>query len=157
MWQYLERIGRSPSTSAKFALGIIQAGLGFWILVYGISLAGDDAMVAMGWLALAYLLHTTGELCLSPVGLSMVTKLSVPRVVGLMMGVWFLASSLAHYVAGFIAAAASVEGGATASAQESLPIYAAVFGTVGWVGVVVGLILLALAPFLTRLVRRAVH
>jgi len=102
--------------------------------------------------AAAYLLHTTGELCLSPVGLSMVTRLSVPRVVGLMMGVWFLASAFSHYVGGLIAAGASVSEspGVTLAAAESLRVYADMFGSVAWVGVGVGAVVLVLAPLLRR-------
>ena len=107
LWVALARRGFEPSTPAKFGLGVLQVGLGFAALVYGAQQADSSGLVAAGWLALAYLLHTTGELCLSPVGLSMVTKLSVPRVVGLMMGVWFLSSAFSHYVAGLIAAGAS--------------------------------------------------
>ncbi len=109
LWVALARRRFEPSTPAKFGLGVVQVGLGFAALVYGAQHADANGMVAAGWLALAYLLHTTGELCLSPVGLSMVTKLSVPRVVGLMMGVWFLSSAFSHYVGGLIAAGASVE------------------------------------------------
>ncbi|MEM9620147.1 MAG: oligopeptide:H+ symporter [Pseudomonadota bacterium] len=150
LWQGLGRAGREPSTAAKFGLGVTQAGLGFLILVYGISLADETGQVAMIWLALAYLVHTTGELCLSPVGLSMVTRLAVSQVVGLMMGVWFLASSVAHYVAGLIAAVASVDGGGEASARDSLLVYQDTFYTVGMVGLVLGLVLLLIAPLLTR-------
>jgi POT family proton-dependent oligopeptide transporter len=79
LWVKLSASGFEPSTPAKFGLGILQVGLGFAVLVFGASLS-DDGKVAIFWLALMYLLHTTGELCLSPVGLSMVTKLSVQRV-----------------------------------------------------------------------------
>ena len=127
-----------------------QAGLGFLLLVYGIEHADEAGQVAMVWLALAYMVDTTGELCISPVGLSMVTKLAVSKVVGLMMGVWFLASSVAHYLAGIIAAIASVEGGAAAAAQDSLSVYAETFNLVGVVGVVTGVFLLLIAPFVTR-------
>ncbi len=150
LWQWLGSRHREPSAATKFGLGVTQAGLGFLILVYGISHADSTGQVAMVWLALAYLIHTTGELCLSPVGLSMVTKLSVARVVGLMMGVWFLASSVAHYVAGLIAAIAQVEGGAGASSLDSLQVYAETFYTVGMVGLGTGVFLLILSPFLTR-------
>ncbi len=150
LWQWLASRGWEPSTSAKFGLGVTQAGLGFMLLVYGIDHADEAGQVAMVWLALAYLIHTTGELCLSPVGLSMVTKLAVTRVVGLMMGVWFLASSVAHYVAGLIAAVASVDGGAEANAQHSLAVYQDTFYTVGVVGIGTGVLLLLLAPFITR-------
>jgi POT family proton-dependent oligopeptide transporter len=154
LWQWLASRGWEPSSSAKFGLGVLQAGLGFLLLVYGIGFADSQGQVAMGWLALAYLIHTTGELCLSPVGLSMVTRLAVAKVVGLMMGVWFLASSVAHYVAGLIAGLASVEGGAGANSVDSLTVYADTFYVVGMVGVVTGILLLLLAPLLTRWVRR---
>ena len=76
LWLYLARRGWEPSTPMKFALSLIQLGLGFLFLVYGASLATDPTQVALVWLVLLYLLHTTGELCISPVGLSMTTKLS---------------------------------------------------------------------------------
>ena len=151
LWVGLSKRGWEPSTPAKFGLGIVQVGLGFAALVYGAHHADAQGLVAAGWVALAYLLHTTGELCLSPVGLSMVTRLSVPRVVGLMMGVWFLASAFSHYVGGLIAAGASTsEAGATLSASESLAVYADTFGYVAWVGVGVGAGVLILAPLLKR-------
>ena len=148
-WVRLSAAGWEPSTPTKFALALLQVGLGFYALVLGIQSA-DQGVVALGWLVLAYLLHTTGELCLSPVGLSMVTKLSVPRLVGLMMGVWFLASSAAHYVAGIIAAMASVEGGAEASSDASLLAYSDTFALVAEVAVIAGLVLLVLAIPLRR-------
>ena len=80
IWVYLSNKGLEPSTPAKFGLAIIQVGLGFAVLVLGIQFADEGGQVAAFWLILMYLLHTTGELCLSPVGLSMVTKLSVTRV-----------------------------------------------------------------------------
>ncbi|MDA0273236.1 MAG: peptide MFS transporter, partial [Proteobacteria bacterium] len=100
VWVKLGQRGMEPSTPMKFGLGIFQVGLGFAALILGASLAGPDGKVAVVWLALMYLLHTTGELCLSPVGLSMVTRLSVARVGGMMMGVWFLSSSFAAYAGG---------------------------------------------------------
>ncbi len=152
LWQSLHRRGLEPSHTAKFGLAVSQVGLGFLVLVYGIDHADSAGQVALVWLALAYLVHTTGELCLSPVGLSMVTKLAVPKVLGLMMGVWFLSSSVANYVGGLIAAMASVEGGEAAAAQESLVIYQETFYLVGVVGLATGLALLVIAPLLTRLV-----
>ncbi len=159
LWVALAARRFEPSTPAKFGLGVVQVGLGFAALVYGASHADDNGMVAAGWLALAYLLHTTGELCLSPVGLSMVTKLSVPRVVGLMMGVWFLSSAFSHYVAGLIAAGASVSevpGEAVAGAQ-SLQIYVETFGFLAWVAVVVGAVVLGLAPLVRRFMHESEH
>ena len=151
LWVRLGARGAEPATPAKFAFALLQVGLGFAVLVFGIEQAGEDGRVALIWLVLAYLLHTTGELCLSPVGLSMVTRLSVPRLVGLMMGVWFLASSAAHYVAGWIAALAAVDGGANADTSSAVAVYAQTFSLVAEVAIVVGLILLALSKLLKRL------
>jgi POT family proton-dependent oligopeptide transporter len=152
LWVVLARRRFEPSTPAKFGLGVVQVGLGFAALVYGAQHADANGMVAAGWIALAYLLHTTGELCLSPVGLSMVTKLSVPRVVGLMMGVWFLSSAFAHYVGGVIAAGASVveTPGEVVGTTQSLAIYASTFGFVAWVAVGVGGAVLLVSPIVKR-------
>ncbi|MES2429964.1 MAG: peptide MFS transporter [Bacteroidota bacterium] len=93
----------NPSGPVKFALGLILLGLGFAILAYGslnIPSGAKTASVSMIWLILAYLLHTLGELCLSPVGLSYVSKLSPPKLLGLMFGIWFIANFIANYLAG---------------------------------------------------------
>ena len=98
-----------PSTPVKFGLGILQAGLGFGALVFGAQFPNEAGQVAMIWLILAYLLHTTGELCLSPVGLSAVTKLSIGNVVGVSMGTWFLATALSETVATRIGKMAAID------------------------------------------------
>jgi POT family proton-dependent oligopeptide transporter len=93
----------NPSGPVKFALGLILLGAGFGLLAYGsssVSQGARTASVSMIWLILAYLLHTMGELCLSPVGLSYVSKLSPPKIVGLMFGVWFIANFIGNYLAG---------------------------------------------------------
>ncbi len=154
MWTRLAAKGREPSTPVKFSLGLMQVGLGFLVLVWGSQMTvGADFKVPLVWLALAYLLHTTGELCLSPVGLSMITKLSVPRLVGLMMGVWFLSSSLAQYAGGLIARLASVEtvGGEVLDPGKALATYLDVFWTIGWVAVVIGVFLFLISPFIRRM------
>jgi POT family proton-dependent oligopeptide transporter len=152
LWYALGKRGREPSTPTKFGLGVIQVGLGFAVLVYGAREGADDGIVPLVWLVAAYLLHTTGELCLSPVGLSMVTKLSVPRVVGLMMGAWFLSSAFSQYVGGIIAAGASVSEtpGEAIDPVASLPIYVDTFAMLAWVAVGVGVVVLVLAPWLRR-------
>lgn len=103
LWSTLGARNLEPSTPMKFALGLAQLGLGFAILVLGASLAQASGMTNVWFLVFGYLLHTTGELCTSPVGLSMVTKLSPPKSVGLVMGAWFLSSSFAHFAASAIA------------------------------------------------------
>jgi POT family proton-dependent oligopeptide transporter len=108
--------------------------------------------VPLIWLFLAYLLHTTGEICLSPVGLSMITKLSAPKLVGLMMGVWFLSSALAHTLAGEIAkrTASETVGGVVIDPRAQLDTYIDVFQQIGLVGVGIGVVLLVLSPFLKK-------
>ena len=153
LWTWLGRRRMEPSTPVKFGLGLVQVGLGFLVLVVGIThFAGPDFRVPLVWLALAYLLHTTGEICLSPVGLSMITKLSVPRVVGLMMGVWFMSSALAHTLAGLIAKATSgaTVGGVVVDPRAQLDTYADIFSKIGWVGVAIGVVVLLLSPWLKR-------
>ncbi|MFV3073240.1 peptide MFS transporter [Niveispirillum fermenti] len=152
-WVKLAQKGLEPSTPLKFALAIIQVGLGFGALVVGASLAGEDGQTALFWLALAYLLHTTGELCLSPVGLSMISRLSVARITAMVMGVWFLASSGAHFLAGIVAAMASTstEPGREMTAVESLPVYTAVFHDLFIGAAVIGVIVVLISPFLKRL------
>lgn len=151
-WTALSRSGLDPSAPAKFGLGIIQAGLGFLALAWGIASASEDGSVAFSWLVLAYLLHTTGELCLSPVGLSTVTKLSVPRIVGFMMGGWFLAMGFANNVAAIFAGLASAEtaGGVVLDKQAALEGYYDLFFALGLVACAAGGAVLLVAPLLRR-------
>jgi POT family proton-dependent oligopeptide transporter len=150
LWLQLGNRHLEPSTPMKFAVAVLLVGAGFAALVVGAQSAGDSGRVALGYLVFAYFLHTLGELCLSPVGLSMVTRLSVPRVLGLMMGVWFLSSSVSHYVAGLIAAMASIEGGSQAASVDSLQVYSTTFLQVAEIAAVVALGVLVLTPVLKR-------
>ncbi len=152
IWVKLSQKDREPSTPVKFALAIFQVGLGFAVLVLGISQAGEDGQVAVIWLVLMYLLHTTGELCLSPVGLSMVTKLSVQKVAAMMMGVWFLSSALAAYAGGMIAGLMAIEDspGSTVSPLDSLAVYSNVFESLAWLAVLMGVGLFLVSPWLSR-------
>jgi len=147
LWVYLARKGWEPSTPMKFSLAIAQVGLGFLVLVYGAGLA-DGGKIALIWIVLLYLLHTTGELCLSPVGLSMVTKLSVAKMVGFMMGVWFLASAAANYIAGTIAKMTSSANGV--SSAEALSLKMDVYMNVGLLALGIALALAVLSPLLKK-------
>lgn len=153
LWVALAKRGAEPNTVAKFGLGIFQLGLGFLALVWGISMTGPEALVPVVWIFVIYLLHTMGELCLSPVGLSAVTKLSVPRIVGMMMGAWFLASGFGNYLAGIIAASTGAEtvGGEIVNMEAAKAQYADVYMNVGIIAVVIAVIVVALSPFLKRL------
>ncbi|MBL6692217.1 MAG: peptide MFS transporter [Pseudomonadales bacterium] len=152
IWVKLAQKDMEPSTPLKFGLGIAQVGLGFVALIIGASFAGEDGKVAVFWLALMYLLHTTGELCLSPVGLSMVTRLSVAQVGGMMMGVWFLSSAFAAYVAGMIAGAMAIgDGGADVSlGLESLAVYVGVFEKLAILAISIGVGLMIVSPWLAK-------
>lgn len=152
MWNAMARRGIEPSIPIKFAIALMGVGAGFLFLVWGAQFAGEDFKVALWWLAGLYLIHSAAELCISPVGLSMVTKLSIARVVGLMMGVWFLSISVAQYVGGVVAQVASVEtvGGQVTNLKVSLDTYAGVFQTIGLWSMGIGVALLILSPLLKK-------
>ena len=103
MWVALARRNLNPSAPAKFALGLMLMGSGFLVMAAAAAIVAHGSKVLPYWLLVTYLLHTFGELCLSPVGLSYYTKLAPKRFVGQMMGMWFLATSLGNLVAGLIA------------------------------------------------------
>ena len=153
LWTVLGQRGLEPSTPVKFALGIAQAGLGFGALVWGASKPDEAGLVAGYWMVLAYMLHTTGELCLSPVGLSAVTKLAVPSVVGVMMGSWFLATAYSEFVAAQLAKLAAIEtvDGTVTDIGAALDSYTALFSDLFYVGLGVAVILFVISPLLRRL------
>jgi proton-dependent oligopeptide transporter, POT family len=156
LWVWLARRKMEPSTPVKFALGILQLGLGFGVLWWGAQSANESGMVWMGWLLLGYLLHTTGELCISPVGLSMITKLSPTRIVSTVMGAWFLATAFSNFLAGMIAALTGVQdvaedGAATIPAPiDTVHVYGGVFGQIALVAIGSAVVCLALAPLLKK-------
>jgi POT family proton-dependent oligopeptide transporter len=152
LWTFLAKRGWEPSTPVKFSLGIMQAGLGFGALVFGAQFPDAAGKVAIIWIVLAYLLHTTGELCLSPVGLSAVTKLAVPKVVGVMMGSWFLATAYAEFVAAQISklAAVKTDAGVVTDMAAALFTYNDLFSKLLWIGLGIGLFMLLISPLLRR-------
>jgi POT family proton-dependent oligopeptide transporter len=152
LWTFLSKRNLEPTTPVKFGLGIIQAGLGFGALVYGAQFPDAAGKVAMIWLILAYMLHTTGELCLSPVGLSAVTKLSIGRVVGVSMGTWFLATALSETVATRLGKLAAVQTsqGEVSDAATALATYTQLFEFLMYVGLGVGVLVLLVSPLLKR-------
>jgi dipeptide/tripeptide permease len=102
MWVKLSKIGKNPNIPMKFAFGVLQLGLGFLLTYVGFQLSTDN-LVPLFILILLYMLHTTGELFLSPIGLSMVTKLSPKNMAGTAMGAWFLSFAIANLLGGQIA------------------------------------------------------
>jgi len=147
LWNGLARRGLEPPIPIKFGLALVGVGAGFLFLVWGSQFAGSDFKVGIWWIAGLYLIHSIAELMISPVGLSMITKLSIARIVGLMMGVWFLSISVAQYVAGAVAQVASVEtvGGQVTNLQVSLNTYLHVFTIIGEWAVGFGVVLLLLS------------
>jgi POT family proton-dependent oligopeptide transporter len=137
-------------------MGIVQLGLGYLMLLIGNWLAGPEAMVPLFILGLMYLLHTTGELFLSPIGLSMVTKLSPQHMTGSAMGAWFLSFTFSMYLAAVLAKLTGADGGTGEAVvalvpAESLAQYVNVFGKMGFVTVGIGIALILVSKPLNRM------
>ncbi|MBQ1498333.1 MAG: peptide MFS transporter [Sphingomonas sp.] len=147
LWTALAKRGLEPSIPVKFGIALIGVAAGFLLLVWGSRYADANFQVGIWWLAGLYFIHSFAELCISPVGLSMITKLSIARVVGLMMGVWFLSISVAQYFAGVIAQFASVDtvGGQVTNLKTSLTVYVDVFTTISIAAILLGVLLLLLS------------
>ncbi|QDT05795.1 Di-/tripeptide transporter [Rubripirellula lacrimiformis] len=120
MWNKLESKKMNPNTMIKFGLGIGQLGVGFLVFALSARFMDDEGKVGMIFLLVGYLLITSGELFLSPIGLSKVTELSPAKLVAFMMGVWFLSSSFAHYIAGLIAKLTTGGGHGEGEASEAV-------------------------------------
>jgi POT family proton-dependent oligopeptide transporter len=152
LWTWLGRKSLDPNPVWKFGLALLQVGGGFLLLVYGAKFADAQFRVPLIFLALAYLLHTTGELCMSPVGLSEVTKLAPPVLLSTMVAVWFLSVSWANAIGAQIAKLTGSEtvGGEVLDHHASLVASNQVFTVIGWVAVGVGVLFLALGPFLKK-------
>jgi len=152
LWVKLAAIGKEPSTPVKFALGILQLGLGFLVLAFGARMGYENGQAFILWLLLGYMLHTTGELCLSPVGLSMVTKLAPVRMVSMVMGAWFLSNAFANYFAGVLARLTSADAGAgdVVDPLATIQIYGEFFQQIGLVAIGVSVLLFALVPVLRK-------
>jgi len=139
MWVRLAQRNANPSIPLKFALGLFGLAVGFFVLAWGSANASETDKVAMTWLIVTYFLHTCGELCLSPVGLSSMTKLAPRNRVGQMMGVWFIAAALGNLFAGLVA-----------GQLEDLP-HSVLFWNVALFVGGVGVIALLVSPFVRRL------
>ena len=142
LWVWLSRRNAEPSSPRKFSIGLILLGIGFVVVMFGTMTvaSGQTGRMAVWWLVFAYMLHTCGELALSPVGLSTITKLSPKRMVGQMMGIWFMATSLGNLIAGLLAAQIGAAGGAAGDISPSQAVD--VFSFVAMVSIGFGLLLL---------------
>ncbi len=155
LWTFLGARGIEPATPYKFALGLFQLGLGFGAFWWGANHADARGMVAVSWLLLGYMLQTTGELCISPVGLSMVTKLSPKILVSTVMGGWFLATAFSQYLAAIISQFTGVSEGNGGeqfipAPIETVHVYGDVFQKIAIAALAAGVICLVLAPLLKK-------
>jgi len=135
-WLWVRLGPKEPSSPVKFTIGLFFAGLGFLLLVPGSTIAQTGVRVSPLWLVGVYFLEVVGELCLSPVGLSLVTKLSPAKIVGMMMGVWFLAIAMGSYIAGRLA---------------GFPLTPKLFTSVGLVAIIASVILALLIKPMKKL------
>ncbi len=147
LWLWLARRGLEPSTPAKFGLALLQVGLSFLVLVWGAK--ANAGLTPVIFIFLIYFFQTTGELCLSPVGLSAMNRLAPAHMASLIMGTWFFASATGNFAAGLIAAAAGGGHGAegVATKEGTLEVYA----NVGWIAVAVGVGVVLISPLIKRL------
>ena len=148
LWTTLGRKGLEPSAPAKFGLGIVQLGIGFLVLVAGSAAAGDS-MVPVLFIFLIYLFHTTGELCLSPVGLSAMNRLAPVHLASLIMGTWFFASATGNFAAGLISAATGSEAASGEGAGREVVM--AVYSQIGWIAIGVGIAVVVISPLIKKL------
>ena len=148
LWTTLGRKGLEPSAPAKFGLGIVQLGIGFLVLVAGSAAAGDS-MVPVLFIFLIYLFHTTGELCLSPVGLSAMNRLAPAHLASLIMGTWFFASATGNFAAGLISAATGSEAASGEGAGREVVM--AVYSQIGWIAIGVGIAVVVISPLIKKL------
>ena len=152
LWPWLARRGKEPSTPLKFAISFILLGIGFYVFYLGCIAHKDSGIIPLWPFLLGYMFIILGELCISPIGLSMVTKLSPLKIVALMMGIWFFASAIGEFLAGKIGSLMSVPQSVLDKNDPvlSLPYYADVIQKIGIVSAGIGILLLFTVPFLKK-------
>lgn len=157
LWIWLARKKMNPSTPVKFAMGVFLAGAGYLVLVLGMKATGSAGMTAVIFIFLIYFIHTMGELMVSPVGLSAVTKLAPVQAVGMSMGAWFLYSGLSNYLAGIIARTTGAEtiGGQLTDVGAAKATYIEVYSNVGYVAIGIAVFMLLISPLIKKLMAGA--
>jgi POT family proton-dependent oligopeptide transporter len=145
LWQYLGKRNLEPSAPAKFGLALMQVGAAFLVFVLGANLSGD-ALTPVFFVFALYFLQTTGELCLSPVGLSAMNRLAPRFMASLIMGAWFYMTAVGNFVAGKIGEATGGESG-----EMSRDLTLSIYNEIGWIAVGCGVLVLAVSPLIKRL------
>jgi len=161
LWGWLDKVGADPSKPIKSALGLMFAGLSFIPLAIAAQQTGvSGEQASVWWLVLAYFILEIGEMCLSPVGLSAVTQLSMPRVVSLMMGTWFLATAFSETLAALFGKLAAIEiedGGKLVQHSAEWTAAAAKYEHLFWLMMWIGLGFAAIAFIASPLIKRGMH
>jgi POT family proton-dependent oligopeptide transporter len=145
LWQALGRKGLDPSAPAKFSLALLQVGLSFLVFVWGAESVGPAALTPVIFVFLIYLLQTTGELCLSPVGLSAMNRLSPLHLASFIMGAWFYMAAVGNFVAGKIGEATGGKSG-----EMSKDVTLAIYSRIGWITIGIGVVVLLVSPVVRR-------
>jgi POT family proton-dependent oligopeptide transporter len=145
LWQWLGKRGWEPSAPTKFGFALLQVGLGFLVFVWGSRAVGVETMTPVLLVFVIYLLHTTAELCLSPVGLSAMTRLSPVHLGSFIMGAWFYMTAVGQFVAGKIGEATGGESG-----EMSKELTLAIYSKIGWITMGVAVVVFLLAPIVKR-------
>jgi|688.fasta_scaffold03443_19 POT family proton-dependent oligopeptide transporter len=155
LWIYLSKKKSEPNTIVKFGLGFLILGLGFLVFYWSKFTATPNGLTPLWTFLFAYLVISVGELCLSPIGLSMITKLSPKRLTGMMMGTWFLASAYGQYGAGLIGAALAKGDsiGENLTNSQKLTQYTDGFQSIGYIAIGAGFLLIIISPLLKKLMQ----
>lgn len=152
LWAYLSKKNLNPRTPYKFGLGLLLAGLSFYILSLSGGSADENGMVPFAYLFIMYVVISIGELFMSPVGLSKITDLSPQRIVAFMMGIWFLSSAYAFQIVGFISKQLAVEStDVNVGGLQTLAIYTDGFGLIAKYALGAGLVVLIFSPLMKKL------
>ena len=149
LWLWLAKKGKEPSTPLKFALSFIFLGIGFYIFYLGCKFS-SNGFISLFSFAMGYVAIICGELCISPIGLSMVTKLAPIKIVGMVMGIWFLAGAIGEFMAGKIGSLMSVPENLVNDPVKSLPYYADILNKIGLGSIVLGVLFIFFVPILRR-------
>jgi POT family proton-dependent oligopeptide transporter len=150
LWEWLERKNLNPSIPSKFALGTLLMGLGFIILPWGIYYQNSSGQMNLLWIVLSYFVQSIGELFFSPIGLSMMTELAPKKMTSYMVGIWYLATAVAYLLAGSVAQWTSLPANLHFP-QLASNIYSSVFGTLGWVTIGLGMVILLFVPLFKKM------
>ena len=150
LWPWLHKRGKEPSTPLKFGISFLLLGIGFYVFYWACKGNPGTGLIPLWAFAAGYFFIICGELCISPIGLSMITKLSPAKVVGLMMGIWFFASAIGEYLAGKIGALMSIPPEVVNIPEKSLPFYADILNNIAMASFGIGILLIVLVPLLKK-------